>query len=81
MTAAESTSLADRIERVNERMALACQRAGRPIAEVTLIAVSKTWPAEFVTEAQACGLNDFGENRVQEALQKMDAVRALRGGQ
>ena len=81
MTAADSPSLAGRIERVNERMALACQRAGRPIAEVTLIAVSKTWPAKFVTEAQACGLSDFGENRVQEALQKMDAVQALRGGQ
>lgn len=81
MTAADSPSLADRIERVNERIVLACQRAGRPIAEVTLIAVSKTWPAEFVTEAQACGLSDFGENRVQEALQKMDAVRDLCGGQ
>ena len=76
-----ATGLAARIERVRERIALACQRAGRHPSEVTLIAVSKTWPAKFVTEAQACGLSDFGENRVQEALQKMDAVRALRGGQ
>lgn len=74
-------ALSTRIECVRERIALACQRAGRQPTEVTLIAVSKTWPAESVTEAQACGLGDFGENRVQEALQKMDAVRALRGGQ
>lgn len=58
-------------------MARACERAGRPVEAVTLIAVSKTWPAEAVVAAMRAGLTDFGENRVQEALAKQAAIRGL----
>ncbi len=72
-----TTDRGGRIEAVRERAALACQRAGRPVDGVTLIAVSKTWPAEAVVAALGCGVTDFGENRVQEALEKMGAVDSL----
>ena len=75
-----ATGLAARIERVRERIALACQRVGRHPSEVTLIAVSKTWPAESVLATLQCGLADFGENRVQEALEKFSAVELLCAG-
>ena len=75
-----ATGLAARIERVRERIALACQRVGRHPSEVTLIAVSKTWPAESDLATLQCGLADFGENRVQEALEKFSAVELLCAG-
>ena len=52
-------------------MAEAARRAGRSPDEVTLVAVSKTFGAEAVREAWAAGQRDFGENKVQEALQKI----------
>ena len=55
-------------------MAEAARRAGRSPDEVTLIAVSKTFSAEAVREAWAAGQRDFGENKVQEALQKIEAT-------
>jgi pyridoxal phosphate enzyme (YggS family) len=61
-------------ERVLERIAAACARAGRDPSEVTLIAVSKTVPAEALRDAVAAGLELFGENRVQEALAKAPEV-------
>jgi pyridoxal phosphate enzyme (YggS family) len=54
-------------------MAEAALRAGRQPEAVRLVAVSKTFPIEAVREAHAAGQRDFGENKVQEALQKMDA--------
>jgi pyridoxal phosphate enzyme (YggS family) len=63
--------LADNIERVQERIAHACARSGRNLSEVTLVAVSKTCPAEIVAEAYRLGLRDFGENRVEEAREKI----------
>ena len=54
-------------------MAEAAARAGRSPSDVRLIAVSKTFPIEAVRAAYEAGQRDFGENRVQEALQKMDA--------
>ncbi len=62
------------VARVRDRIARACDRAGRSPSDVTLIAVSKTWPAGSVLEAAAAGITDFGENRVQEALPKVAAV-------
>jgi hypothetical protein len=53
--------------------------AGRPAQSVTLLAVGKTFGATQVREAHAAGQQDFGENYVQEALAKMDALAALRG--
>jgi pyridoxal phosphate enzyme (YggS family) len=55
-------------------MSEACARAGRSPAEVRLVAVSKTFPAEVVRELMACGHDLFGENRVQEALDKIAEV-------
>ncbi len=58
-------------------MALACQQAGRDPASVRLLAVSKTKPAEAVAEAVAAGQRCFGENYVQEGVDKIAALRAL----
>jgi len=63
--------LAGNLERIRERMAEACARAGREANSVTLLAVSKTQPPEVVTEAARLGLALFGENKVQEAKSKI----------
>ena len=60
----------DRFNRVQEAIAAACQRAGRAEEEITLIAVTKTWPPEVVGLAVEAGLTDFGENKVQELVEK-----------
>lgn len=60
---------------VEARIALAVQRAGRKAAEVTLVAVSKTHPAERIAPLIAAGQRVFGENRVQEAEAKWPALR------
>jgi PLP dependent protein len=65
--------LAENIARVRTRIAEAAQRAGRDPAEVTLVAVSKTKPLELVEMAYNLGVTDFGENRVQEALSKIES--------
>ena len=70
-------SIAENIAQVRERIAAAARRAGRNPEEVTLMAVSKTFPAERIREACAAGLRVFGENRVQEFAGKADAVRGL----
>jgi hypothetical protein len=67
-------AIAENLAAVRHRMAEAARRAARPAEAVTLIAVSKTQPPEAVRQALAAGQRDFGENRVQEALAKMDAV-------
>lgn len=61
---------------VRERIATAAAKANRSADEITLVAVSKTFPAEAVADAIAAGQRDFGENRVEEALPKMDQVAA-----
>src|SRR6266404_4024484 len=66
-------SLADRLTAVRRRVADAAQSAGRDPSSVLLVAVSKTFPIDAVREAYAAGQRDFGENRVQEALQKIAA--------
>jgi len=58
-------------------MAAAARRAGRDPSAVRLVAVSKTFPAEAVLEAANAGQTDFGENRVQEALQKQQALQKI----
>lgn len=64
-----------RLALVNERIQAAARRAQRDPAEITLIAVSKTWPWDYVVEAIACGQKHFGENKVQEALAKTELSR------
>jgi pyridoxal phosphate enzyme (YggS family) len=69
-------SISSRLAQVRERMALAARSAGRDPSSVRLVAVSKTFPVEAVVEAYAAGQRDFGENRVQEALEKMALLPA-----
>ena len=61
----------DRIDAIKARMAAACERAGRSVDEVRLVAVSKTYPPEKVREAAECGLRVFGESRIPEAEAKI----------
>ena len=64
------------VERVRERIARACQRAGRDHGSVTLVAVSKGHPAEVIGAAASAGVRHFGENRIQEALPKIEEATA-----
>ena len=64
-------SIADRLAGIRARIDAAARSAGRNPSSVRLVAVSKTFPIDAVREAYAAGQRDFGENRVQEALQKM----------
>ena len=68
------TVIARRLQEVRYRIAAACARARRDPASVTLVAVSKTVPVEAVREALAAGQAVFGENRVQEAVAKIDQL-------
>jgi pyridoxal phosphate enzyme (YggS family) len=65
-------SIADRLTAVRARIDAAARSAGRDPASIRLVAVSKTFPLEAVRAAHDAGQRDFGENRVQEALQKID---------
>ena len=67
-------TIAQRVERVRERIASACKRSGRAPDEVTLIAVTKGFGPDAVREAMAAGVRDLGENRVQEAQAKIPAL-------
>ena len=68
-------SIRENVAAVEARIAAACVRAGRSRDDVTLVGVSKTFPAEFVDEAIAAGIAHVGENRVQEARDKRPLVR------
>lgn len=58
------------LAQITRRIEAACQRAGRNLDEVTLIAVSKTKPLQVLQEAYTCGIRQFGENKVQEIIEK-----------
>ncbi|HEY0814123.1 MAG TPA: YggS family pyridoxal phosphate-dependent enzyme [Pseudonocardia sp.] len=75
---ARRAELAERLAAVRARIAAACAAAGRGPDEVTLMAVTKTVPAADVAALLDLGLDLLGENRVQEATAKVDAVAALR---
>jgi pyridoxal phosphate enzyme (YggS family) len=68
------------LEDVRARIAQAARIAGRKVEEVTLIAVSKTHPAERIAPLLTAGQRVFGENRVQEAAAKWPALREAHGG-
>lgn len=72
--------LQERHAAVLARIAAAAGRAGRDPGEVTLIAVTKTWPAELVLAAYEAGMRRFGENRPEELAAKRPLVEAARGG-
>jgi len=67
--------IAANLASVEERIAAACADAGRDRAELTLVAVTKTFPAEDVAHLAALGVRDVGENRDQEAAAKVTACR------
>lgn len=69
-------SITENFLAVRDRIADACAKSGRNIDEVTLIAVSKTNPPEALIEALAAGAQHFGENRVEEAEDKIPVVNA-----
>ncbi len=73
--------LAERLARVEERIAAAAARAGRARPEITLIAVTKKFPAATIREAYQLGLRVFGENYVQEFEAKYPELKDLKDAQ
>ena len=71
-------TIADNLQAVHRRIDAACARAGRPEHSVTLLAVGKTFPADTVRTAFDAGQRCFGENYLQEALDKMAGLADLR---
>ena len=74
---AETETIAANVGRVRERIARAADRASRRAEDVTLVAVSKTFPAAAIREAYAAGIRHFGENRVQEWEEKHSLLEDL----
>ncbi len=66
--------LRERLDQVRRRIRTCASRCGRQAEEITLVAVSKTHPAEVLKNALGMGITDFGENRVQEAETKVPKV-------
>lgn len=66
--------ISDNLNEVKEIIERACKKAGRAPEEVTLVAVSKTKPVEMITEAYNTGARDFGENYVQELVDKVPVM-------
>lgn len=75
----QNRSVEQRLASVEERIANAAIAAGRSRVDITLIAVTKVFPAPAIREAYALGLRDFGENYVQEFEQKFPLVADLSG--
>jgi hypothetical protein len=71
------TTIRNNLQRVHERIARACAAARRDVTEVTLLAVSKTFGPEAVREAFDAGQSAFGENYLQEAVEKIGRLREL----
>ncbi|MDP3885945.1 YggS family pyridoxal phosphate-dependent enzyme [Hydrogenophaga sp.] len=72
------TTIEDNLQQVRGRIATACARADREVAAVTLLAVSKTFGPDAVAQALAGGQRAFGENYVQEGVEKILALREIR---
>ncbi len=75
--APQNTLIASNLAEIRERIARSAARAGRTAEDITLVAVSKTFPSEAVRSAYELGLRHFGENRVQEWESKQAAVADL----
>ena len=67
-------TISENLKRVRDRMADAAHRSGRVADDVTLVAITKAWPADVVQRAVDAGAGVLGESRVQEAQHKVDAV-------
>jgi PLP dependent protein len=74
----DSAAIASNVARARERLAAACARAGRVSGDVRLVAASKTMSADAIRAARAAGIDEFGENYVQELRAKRDAVDGVR---
>ncbi len=72
-----NASIAENLAQVHAQIQAACQAAGRPASSVRLLAVSKTWGADAVRQAHAAGQTAFGENYIQEAVDKITELKAL----
>ncbi|MBO5033843.1 MAG: YggS family pyridoxal phosphate-dependent enzyme [Lachnospiraceae bacterium] len=70
----EEVYIKENIKAVEAVIAAECEKAGRAVDEVTLIAVSKTKPVEMLQEAYEYGCRDFGENKVQELIEKYEVL-------
>ncbi|OZI72062.1 YggS family pyridoxal phosphate-dependent enzyme [Bordetella genomosp. 12] len=70
-------SMATRLAAIEQRIAQACERAGRPAGSVELLPVSKTFDANAVRQAAALGLRRFGENKTQEIREKAEPLAEL----
>lgn len=71
------TTIADQLYAVRAQISAAAQQAGRAADAVRLLAVSKTFPADAVRQAALAGQRDFGENYIQEGVEKIAALRAM----
>ena len=71
------TTIGNNLQQVRERIAAACAAAQRPVNDVTLLAVSKTFGPEAVREAHAAGQRAFGENYIQEGVEKIALLADL----
>ena len=71
------TTIAENLQSVHQRIARACDAAGRHVNEVTLLAVSKTFGPDAVRQAFSDGQRAFGENYIQEAVDKIEKLRDL----
>ena len=71
------TAILSNLQATREAIAQAARAAHRNVSDISLLAVSKTFPATAVREAYDCGQTAFGENYLQEALEKIDALRDL----
>lgn len=72
-------SVEAKLQQVRSRIAAACEASQRPVQSVTLLAVTKTFGPQSVREAYDAGQRAFGENYVQEGLEKIESLRDLRG--
>lgn len=80
-TRVDPRAIAERLDRVRERIEQACRRAGRAADDVTLVGVTKTFPLEAAQAAYDAGLRHFGENKVQELVAKAASMPGrLHGG-
>jgi hypothetical protein len=73
------SSVEAKLQQVRTRIATACETSQRPVQSVTLLAVTKTFGPQAVREAFAGGQRAFGENYVQEAVEKIESLADLRG--
>lgn len=75
-TAPNASTAADRLAAIERRIQLACDKAGRPRSQVKLLAVSKTFPLDAVLDMAAAGQTCFGENYLQESIDKITQLAA-----